>query len=164
MSLRIAYCHGQAAGSAQQSTAHCGLSTNVALVATSSAQGLQVRLADDGLLCFLAILVLLLALALIAVIRLSPDDARPSDVPAQVDPGRQAAPALPVPIAPPAPRQRVSETSAPTLSARPPGQSGHRVYAARHGPGPVLGQDTTRRPKVSGSPPWGPAPRPPGIP
>src|SRR5712691_7677188 len=110
--------------------------------------GLRAALGTDGIPGMLALLVLLLLAMLVAVFRLPPwtpqgreDDEQSLQVPAATD---RPAPAPPAPHDPDA--------------ARRPGQTGYR---ARHGPGHQPGTDDP--PKVTGSPPWGPAPRPPGL-
>src|SRR5450755_4007497 len=113
-------------------------------------------LVNDGFLAFvvlLVLLVLLLAMSFVAVIRVPRWAGSPSDQDTQDEPGH------PVP----------SHAGPAQGGARPPGtqagatgQSGEPDYPARHVTGPVPGLGTVAAPKVSGSPPWEPAPRPPG--
>ncbi len=116
-------------------------------------------LVDDGVPAFLVLVVLLLAISLVAVIRL-PRWAGPSDDDTHDEPGH------------PPPKNarhtragtRPPETQAGAPSGPPPsatGQSGESD-PARHVTGPVHGRGTVAAPKVSGSPPWEPARKPPG--
>jgi hypothetical protein len=58
--------------------------------------------------------------------------------------------------------QQVLATSALSLAGSPSSQSGEEDFTSRSTGGPVPWRGTVRAPKVSGSPPWEPAPRPPG--
>ena len=57
---------------------------------------------------------------------------------------------------------RADAASALDVPASATGQSGEPDDADRHDAGLVDWRDTGAAPKVSGSPPWGPAPKPPG--
>ena len=123
-------------------------------------------LAIDGASSFVVLLVVLLAMMLVAVIRLprwdgsSPEDAnRPLPAAAA-----QTAPARPLPQPalprrrPPGPRPGDTATMpGDTATMSRPAATAQARYAARHG-------GTIPRPAVSSGPPWGPAPKPPGIP
>jgi len=123
-------------------------------------------LVNDGFLAFvvlLVLLVLLLAMSFVAVIRVPRWAGSPSDQDTQDEPGH------PVPShAGPAqggarpPGTQAGAPSGPSVPASATGQSGEPDYPARHVTGPVPGLGTVAAPKVSGSPPWEPAPRPPG--
>jgi hypothetical protein len=108
-------------------------------------------LISDGILVFLSFLVLLLAMMLYAVIRL-PSGAY--SVPVPDDQAGSAVPARPVAV-----RLTAARPAHPLGSAI--GQPGRTKYAARHVAGPEPGRATIRASTVSGTPPWGPAPRPP---
>jgi hypothetical protein len=111
---------------------------------------LRVTLDTDGIPWLLAFLVLLLAAMLVAVFRLPPETGQGHEADGQA--GRvPAAPDVSVlpPAAPPAARQ--------------PDQTGQTGYVARHAPAPAPPPGAAGPPKVTGSPPWGPAPRPPGL-
>lgn len=137
-------------------------------------------LVNDVIRSFLVFQLLLLATMLFAVIRLPPyrpgttsEESRPAPArPAAV----QLAPARPLaapigsrPQVPQAdvtyaqfPQVGVAAHSGPMSMAGQPGRmrSGRTKYVARHVATPE--PRTIRRPKVSGAPPWGPAPKPPG--
>lgn len=136
-------------------------------------------LMNDGIAFFLSFLVLLLALMLGTVLRLPPaarslpveDDQPGLSVPARpeavrLNPARTApAPAPPHVPAPARTRQPAGAgggTSALAFLGGAAGQPGRTKYAPRHVAGTEPGRATIRAPKVSGRPPWGPAPRPPG--
>jgi len=146
---------------AKQSAASHPIAANAVLAVAAGTSGLRALLAHDSLVGFLVLLVLVLALALFAIIRLSPQEARSIELDSQ----RDTAYARPVP--PVSPRPAPMADAAPALLPRPVVQSGQRGYAARHGPGPGPGPgpgtDTALRPRVTGGPPWGPAPRPPDL-
>jgi hypothetical protein len=130
-----------------------------AMIISAAQRGPRAVLSDYGLVGFLLLLLLLLALALIAIIRVSPQDARSIELDSTA---RDAA--LSRPVQPSfSPGSLIDGTSAQPLPQRPVGQPGQRGYTARHAPGPMPGQEVPLRPKVTGGPPWGPAPRPPGI-
>jgi hypothetical protein len=61
-----------------------------------------------------------------------------------------------------APRHAPGREPAFTREAVSPLPPVYRAYTPRHLPVPQA-SDNSGRPKVSGSPPWGPAPRPPGY-
>jgi hypothetical protein len=161
-----------------------GLLVAGAALSTAITSNAHTRIADDSLLGFLALLALLLVLALIAIIRFEPPErAYAAEEPAQaavpapaVEPPRWA-PGVPAPqpgprrVAPaPQPgRHHVAPASQPRprpvtpvpLPVRVPGQQ--PGYTARHAPNAASSQGTPERPRVTGGPPWGPAPRPPGL-
>jgi hypothetical protein len=139
-------------------------------------------LATDGTSGFVVLLAVLLAAMLVAVIRAPRWDGSPSED-AEEDAARPppAAPAssrsVPAPFRPadaqaraaaaiaraaavlpatPAPDPQPGEAATTPLPAVATGQPGHGRYPVRH----VTG--TLPRPQVSGGPPWGPAPKPPG--
>jgi hypothetical protein len=109
-------------------------------------------LADDGLLGFVVLLTLLLMTFLYAVIRapLEPEDSPEPPVIKTLVLSPPAPPALPA----------RSRPQAAALPAGPAGQYGDASYAARHATAVVA---VIRPPAVSGGPPWGPAPKPPGL-
>jgi hypothetical protein len=114
-------------------------------------------LVDPALFFFLVFMTLLLVMFLGAVIVAPP-----------AFPGSPAPPVLEVhamPVvqapAPPAPLpRRQPRAAAPAAGAA--GWSADADNAASHDAAPIPVYDSVRRPKVSGSPPWGPAPKPPG--
>ena len=138
-------------------------------------------LVNDAIRSFLVFQVLLLAAMLYAVIRLPPftpsttsDENRPAQArpPAvHIPPGRP----LPAPTSAwpqggspattyaPYPQAGVAAHAGPAEMAGHAARtwSGKTRYVARHVATPE--PRTIRRPKVSGSPPWGPAPKPPGF-
>ena len=99
-------------------------------------------LVKDGLLGYVVLLAVLLPLFTYAAIRTPPEPAMPPARPASRPPALPALPALPVLPA------QASRTGWPPLAA--PEQPDDAGYVARH---------ATPR----GGPPWGPAPRPPGL-
>ena len=161
----------------------------------------RAALVNGGVPAFLAALVLILVLMLIAVIRLprwtdmhaEDDDEQPEsgplapawpapalDAPDGAGPGRHAhaRPAAPAPGRPRPAHARHGHTRPAPAGPRPLGpqaagtsslsaagparsQSGDADSPAGPG-GQVPWRSTARAPKVSGSPPWEPAPRPPG--
>jgi hypothetical protein len=158
-----------------------GLPVAGAALSSAIATVTRTAIADDSLIGFLAFLGLLLVLALIAIVRFEPPErtsiaeepaqaASPAPAPANwalagatpqsgqrrmvpaAQSGRHhvaaASPSRPRPVAP-----------AP-LPVRVPGQQ--PGYSARHAPGAGPGQGSPDRPRITGGPPWGPAPRPPG--
>jgi len=165
------------------------LRTNGLLLAGASLSAaitpeLRARVLNDSLVGFLWFLVVLLALSLITIIRVKPPErASTAEEPAQAP--------VPMPIfrapGPPAPesmQRRVPPAPLPMrpVTQRPVGQRpvgqrpvGQRPvgqqpgYAGRHAPRDVPGQDAVPgqgaagRPRVSGGPPWDPAPRPPDL-
>lgn len=156
-----------------------GLPVAGAAFSTAIAPVTRTAIADDSLIGFLALLALLLVLALIAIVRFEP----PERTSIAEEPAQAASPAPapanwalagPTPLsgqrrvapAPQSGRHHVAAASrsrpvaqAP-LPVRVPGQQ--PGYAARHAPGVAPSQGTPDRPSVTGGPPWGPAPRPPG--
>jgi hypothetical protein len=113
--------------------------------------------ANGAALIFNAALILLLMASLLAVIRMKPWTATTAeDTPG---PDQEAAPIRPAEPLPQRIRYAPAEPGAP-LPVRAPGQSGWTAPAA---PTPVPPPDGSWRPQVSGGPPWGPAPRPPGA-
>lgn len=98
-------------------------------------------LASDALLLLVIASALLLALFVSAAIRAPTEVNKP-------DPG-QAAPAEPAPPPPPLPHRRVISPPAEAVT-----QNTGADYPPRHA---APGQAS------SGGPPWGPAPKPPGI-
>jgi hypothetical protein len=158
-----------------------GLPVAGAALSTAIAPVTRTAIADDSLIGFLAFLGLLLVLAIIAIVRFEP----PERTSMADEPAQAASPALapahwalagPTPLsgqrrvapAPQSGRHHVAAASqsrprpvAPApLPVRVPGQQ--PGYAARHAPGVAPSQGTPERPGVTGGPPWGPAPRPPG--
>ena len=145
---------------------------------------------NDGVMVFLVFLVLLLAISLVAVVRLPPWAGSPADedapaparrVPAHV-PAHAATspgPAWPAPTGPqrsgpppggpppagtqPAGTQTGAE-SARSFPAAAAGQYGGPDPAVGPAHRPVPGPGAVRPPAVSGSPPWGPASKPPDLP
>jgi hypothetical protein len=96
----------------------------------------------DGLLCFVTLLTVLLVLFVYVTVRTSPEVARPPTQPDAEPP--------PVPARP--------DLDDPTLGWPPrraswPGEAADQPAGA----GPVVRRATR------GGPPWGPAPRPPGL-
>lgn len=136
-------------------------------------------LVNDVIRSFLVFQLLLLAVMLFAVIRLPPytpgttaEESRPA--PARPE-AVQLAPARP-PAAPVGSRPQIPQTGVAYAQFPPVGfathagqvsmagqparmRSGRTKYVARHVATPE--PRTIRRPKVSGAPPWGPAPKPP---
>ncbi|MGA3154577.1 MAG: hypothetical protein ACLP70_21315 [Streptosporangiaceae bacterium] len=116
-------------------------------------------LRNDGLIAALGLLVLLLAMSLLTIIRQprwlpgAPEDdgaadpGRPDPAPLRSTPPAAAEAALPSRAAAAAP---VAASAAKTGEARYPARH-VRYPEPGYGPGP----------RVSGGPPWGPAPRPP---
>jgi hypothetical protein len=152
-----------------------GLLVAGATISTAIASATRTAIDDDSLLGFLALLALLLVLAVAAIIRFEP----PERTVIAEEPMQAAAPV-------PAPAHWVPTVPAPQSGQRrvtPVPQSGrHHVgprpvapaplpvrvpsqqpgYAARHAPSAAPSQGAPDRPRVTGGPPWGPAPRPPG--
>lgn len=156
----------------------------------------RMTLVNDGVPALLLLLLVLLAVSLLAVIRLprwagpSPDEdhqpvldepalessvfaqprgrAEPEPAPARAKHAHARAghsrPAAAAPSARPRGPQAAA-APAPFVPAGATGQAdqgGQADFAARRGPGPEPWRGTARAPKVSGRPPWEPAPRPPG--
>ncbi|HUA40570.1 MAG TPA: hypothetical protein VMA32_03330 [Streptosporangiaceae bacterium] len=125
-------------------------------LSTASTPVTRAALLNDSLVGFLVLLVVLLVLSLIVIIRLEPPErtAVAEETPEPAVPAPAYA-GLGLPVPPTGHRQ---VASAP-LPVRPVGQQ--PTYAPRHGYGPVTNPGITTRPRVTGGPPWGPAPRPP---
>jgi len=138
-------------------------------LSTASAPATRAALLHDSLVGFLAFLVLLLAMTLIAIIRIKPPErgsVAEEPVEAPVPMPHFRAPELPTPDygprrVPSVPESGQRRIPPEPLPVRPVGQQ--TGYTARHAPGAVPGQGTAARPRVSGGPPWGPAPRPPDL-
>lgn len=113
----------------------------------------------DGILAVLGILVLLLVMSIIAIIR------QPRWLPEAADEDAAADPEAPAAAAPgtrqPA-GQEVSRSAQPA-GAMAAAMAGQADYPPRHIRDAEPGFSTAGRPKVTGGPPWGPAPRPPGV-
>jgi hypothetical protein len=103
---------------------------------------------NDGLVVLLLALMLLLVMFLYAVITLSPEDSIRAEPPV-LNP--------PVPL-PPSPVGRWSQT--PTVPAAAAGQPSHIAGPVWNSDAPVPAPYGVHRPKVSGRPPWEPAPQP----
>ena len=111
-------------------------------------------LMDDGVPAFLVLLVLLLAISLVAVIRL-PRWAGPSDDDTHDEPGHPPPKhARHTRAGTRPPETQAGAPSGRSVPASATGQSGEPDYPARHVTGPVHGRGTVASPKVSGSPPW----------
>ena len=95
-------------------------------------------------------LTLLLAMFLYAVIAMPHEDAVPTEPPVLKTPAPP----------PPSPVKRPPATVLPAGSV---GQRGGAGYAPRHADALEPEQKVVQRPEVSGGPPWGPAPKPPGL-
>jgi hypothetical protein len=154
----------------------------------ASVRSPRAALGNDGVMVFLVFLVLLLAISLVAVVRLPPWAGGPADedaparrVPAHVPAHAATSPgtAWPAPTGP----QRSGAPAAvrppggpPPAGAQPGAESALSFPAATVGPyggpdpaagpahRPVPAPGAVRSPVVSGSPPWGPAPKPPDMP
>jgi hypothetical protein len=136
---------------------------------------MSAALANDGVRCFLVLLVVLLTMMLIAVIRAPRWEGSSEDAPPQPATAYSALPAstqaraaaaiaraavvLPARPAPPPQPGHAARMPVPAAATR---QRGHATYAARHVVSQGSGEGTIPRPEVSGAPPWGPAPEPPG--
>ena len=126
---------------------------------------------DKGIFFLVLFLALLLVLFIYAVIRVPPELADSQEQPVldlpEPPPSAPTAPApQPLPVrrprtltppvpAPPVPAPPVSAPAAPAF-----GGSSNGGYAARHA---TVAVPVITPPKVSGGPPWGPAPKPPGL-
>jgi hypothetical protein len=126
---------------------------------------------DKGIFFLVLFLALLLVLFIYAVIRVPPELADSQEQPVldlpEPPPSAATAPApQPLPVrrprtlappvaAPPVPAPPVPAPAAPAF-----GGSSNGGYAARHATAAV---PVITAPKVSGGPPWGPAPKPPGL-
>jgi hypothetical protein len=141
---------------------------------------------NDSVMVFLVFLVLLLAISLVAVVRLPPwaggpadedaTDAPPRRVPAHV-PAHAATSAGTAWPAPTGPQRSGPPAAGPQPGGAQPGAESALSFPAATvgpygGPDPAAGPahrparapGTIRPPVVSGSPPWGPAPKPPDLP
>jgi hypothetical protein len=118
------------------------------------------EMANEAVLIFTAVLILLLAASLQAVIRMPPwTGTTTEDTPGPLA-GQEPARAGPPDPFPQRAQYAPAEPGAARLPVRAPGQSGWTAPAA---PSAVPPPDGSWRPRVSGGPPWGPAPRPPGV-
>jgi hypothetical protein len=121
---------------------------------------------DEGIFFLVLFLALLLVLFIYAVIRVPPELAESQEQPVLDLPAPPpSAPTAPAPQPLPVRRPR---TLAPPVAASPVpapaapafGGSSNGGYAARHA---TVAVPVITPPKVSGGPPWGPAPKPPGL-
>jgi hypothetical protein len=124
----------------------------------------RAALMNEGVLCLMILMTALLASFIYQIVRLPPELARPAEQSVlnlpEPPPPAPPVPALPLPARrprPPLPARRSRPAASVTGAAGPPGQAGHPV------PGAAAAVPVSSRPKVSGAPPWGPAPRPPGL-
>ena len=108
----------------------------------------RATLVNDGLLCFLVLLTLLQVMYIGAAIRTPP--ATSSPVPPDTEPPAPATLPLRAPLPSPSAARRPGGGYVPRHAAALPGLD-------------VIRLDVIRAPAVSGKPPWGPAPRPPGV-
>jgi hypothetical protein len=126
---------------------------------------------DKGIFFLVLFLALLLVLFIYAVIRVPPELADSQEQPVldlpEPSPPAPTAPApQPLPVrrprslAPPVPAPAVPPPPVPAPAAAAFGGSGNGGYAARHA---TVAVPVITAPKVSGGPPWGPAPKPPGL-
>jgi hypothetical protein len=99
---------------------------------------------NDGLLLLLTLMTLLLVMFVYAVIMLAPQDAVRTEPPVLN---------LPAPSPPP--------LASPWLQTAAAGQPGHTASPARHLDALPTGPSAVPRRRVSGRPPWEPAPQPP---
>jgi hypothetical protein len=121
---------------------------------------------DKGIFFLVLFLALLLVLFIYAVIRVPPELADSQEQPVLDQPEPPpSAPTFPAPQPLPVRRPR---TLAPPVAASPVpapaapafGGSSNGGYTARHA---TVAVPVITAPKVSGGPPWGPAPKPPGL-
>jgi hypothetical protein len=125
---------------------------------------------DKGIFFLVLFLALLLVLFIYAVIRVPPDRADSQEQPVLDQPEPPPAPTAPAPQPLPVrqPRTLASPVAASPVAASPVaapaapafGGSSNGGYAARHA---TVAVPVITAPKVSGGPPWGPAPKPPGL-
>ena len=116
--------------------------------------------ANEAALIFSVVLILLLAASLLAVIRTPPwTGTTAEDTPGPLT-GHEPVPAGAAEPLPQRIRYASAEPGAAPLPVRAPGQSG---WTAPASPSAVPPPDGSWRPRVSGGPPWNPAPRPPGV-
>jgi hypothetical protein len=116
---------------------------------------------DEGIFFLVLFLALLLVLFIYAVIRVPPELADSQEQPV-LDLPEPPPPAPTAPAPQPLPVRR-PRTLAPPVPAPPVpvfGGPGNGGYAARHA---TVAVPVITPPKVSGGPPWGPAPKPPGL-
>jgi hypothetical protein len=118
------------------------------------------EMANKAVLIFNAVLILLLAASLLAVIRMPPWTGTTAEDPPGPLGGQEPGRAGPPDPLPHRARSAAAEPGTAPLPVRAPGQSGWTGPAV---PGAVPPPDGSWRPRVSGGPPWGPAPRPPGV-
>jgi hypothetical protein len=118
------------------------------------------EMANEAVLIFNAVLILLLAASLLAVIRMPPWTGTTTEDTPGPPAGQEPARAGPPGPFPQHAQYAPAEPGAASLPVRAPGQSGWTAPAA---PSAVPPPDGSWRPRVSGGPPWGPAPRPPGV-
>lgn len=118
------------------------------------------QVANEAVLIFIAVLILLLAASLLAVARMPPwTGTTVEDTPGPLA-GQEPARAGPPAPLPQRARHAPAEPGASPLPVRAPGRSGRAAPAT---PSTVPPPDGSWRPRVSGGPPWEPAPRPPGV-
>jgi len=126
---------------------------------------------DKGIFFLVLFLALLLVLFIYAVIRVPPElaDSQEQPVldlpePPPLVPTAPASQPLPVrrprTLAPPVAAPPVPASPVPAPPAPAFGGSSNGGYAARHA---TVAVPVITAPKVSGGPPWGPAPKPPGL-
>jgi hypothetical protein len=114
--------------------------------------------ADEAIFFLVLFLALLLVLFIFAVIRVPPELADSQEQPVldlPEPPPLPLAPAGPAPQPLPVRRPRTLAPPAPAF-----GGSSNGGYAARHA---TVAVPVITPPTVSGGPPWGPAPKPPGL-
>ena len=126
---------------------------------------------DKGIFFLVLFLALLLVLFIYAVIRVPPELADSQEQPVLDLPGPPpSAPTAPAPqplpvrrprtLAPPVAAPAVPAPAVPAPAAPAFGGPSNGGYAARHA---TVAVPVITAPKVSGGPPWGPAPKPPGL-
>jgi len=126
---------------------------------------------DKGIFFLVLFLALLLVLFIYAVIRVPPELADSQEQPVldqpEAPPPVPTAPAhQPLPVrrprtlTPPVAASPVAAPAVPAAAAPAFGGSSNGGYAARHA---TVAVPVITAPKVSGGPPWGPAPKPPGL-
>ncbi len=126
---------------------------------------------DKGIFFLVLFLALLLVLFIYAVIRVPPELADSQEQPVldqpEPPPSAPTAPApQPLPVrrprtlAPPVAAPAVPAPAVPAPAAPAFGGPSNGGYAARHA---TVAVPVITAPKVSGGPPWGPAPKPPGL-
>ena len=126
---------------------------------------------DKGIFFLVLFLALLLVLFIYAVIRVPPELADSQEQPVldqpEPPPPVPTAPAhQPLPVrrprtlTPPVAASPVPAPAVPAAAAPAFGGPSNGGYAARHA---TVAVPVITAPKVSGGPPWGPAPKPPGL-